>query len=318
MKKLPPNPKIALAGSVNSSKAVLEKLIEHKMNVVTVFGLSPAVSQNVSGYQDLKPIANDAGLRFHHFEKINDDWIQEELIQQQVDIFFVVGLSQLVREKILLAPKYACIGYHPTMLPKGRGRAAVAWIILGKVQPAVTFFEIDKGMDSGDIIFQRPVPLPAFPYAQDVIDALVRQIYTSMDDFLPQLKIGVVKSHKQNQDEATYLGVRKPIDGMIDWTKPSADIFRLIRAVSRPLPGAFTVKNNGKIVIWKAKVANDLPIVGVPGRILRVYQDRFYVQTGDQPLEVLEYDANFSFKPKVGMKLGLNIVQLLNKVYKDE
>ena len=123
MKNTPANPKIAIAGSVNSSRAILEKLIEHQMNVVLVLGLSPKVSNNVSGYQDLET-PSSSNLRFKYFEKINDDWIANELKEHKVDLFFVVGLSQIVREKVLCAPKTACIGYHPTMLPKGRGRAA--------------------------------------------------------------------------------------------------------------------------------------------------------------------------------------------------
>ena len=318
MKKIPENPKIAIAGSVNSSKAILEKLIEHKMNVVLVLGLSPNVSHNVSGYQDLKPIASSSNLGFKYFEKINDDLIAQELKAHEVDLFFVVGLSQIVRKKVLKAPKSACIGYHPTLLPKGRGRAAVAWIVLGKVDPAVTFFEIDEGMDSGNILFQQPFKLPEQPYAEDVINALIKEIYKAMDSFLPKLKKGIIEANEQKESEATYLGVRRPLDGLIDWQDKAANIFRLIRAVSHPLPGAFTLIKNTKIIIWKARIADELPMVGVPGRILRVYKDKFYVQTGDVPLEIQEYESQKPFKPKVGMKLGVNILQLLNQVYSNE
>ena len=111
-------------------------------------------------------------------------------------------------------------------------------------------------MDSGDIIFQ-PCVFTRPALSQELIDALVQEIYYSMDSFLPKLKKGLVESFEQNEAEATYLGVRRPLDGLIDWNQKAENIFRLIRAVSKPLPGAFTLKKNTKITIWKARVAEE-------------------------------------------------------------
>lgn len=309
---LPQNPRIGLIGSVNSSKKLLEKLIEHGLHVVSVLGLDPQVSAQVSGFQDLKPVAEKAQLRFHYFEKIAEPWVADEIKQQEVDVLFVVGLSQLVRPDLMQAPKHFCIGYHPTLLPKGRGRAAVAWIVLGEVEPAVTLFKIDEGMDTGDIFFQQKVALPEQPYAQDVVDALLREFDRMLDVFLPQLKNGQVQANPQDHAQATYLEIRRPNDGYLDWEKPAEEIFRLIRAVAQPLPGAFTYFKTQKITIWRAQIDPTLPVKGVPGRILRVDGDSFWVQTGDYPLLITQYTSEEPFVPKIGIKLGISAVDLIN------
>jgi methionyl-tRNA formyltransferase len=312
MMQLNQNPRIGLMGSVNSSKKLLEKLIAHNLNVVSVFGLDPKVSTNVSGFQDLKPMAENAGLRFHYFDKISEPWVVEEIKQQEVDILFVVGLSQLVRSELLAAPKHCCIGYHPTLLPQGRGRAAVAWIVMGEVEPAVTLFKIDEGMDTGDIFFQQKVTLPENPYAQDVVDALLEEFDVLLDTFLPQLKNGQIQATPQDHAKATYLEIRRPNDGYIDWEKPAEDIFKLIRAVSQPLPGAFTYFKTNKITIWRAEIDKELPVKGVPGRILRVDGDSFWVQTADHPIKITTYTVEEEFIPKVGIKLGFGVVDFVN------
>lgn len=310
------NPRIAIAGSVNSSKKVLEKMIEHNMNVVSVYGLAPEFSKKVSGFQDLKPVAEHAGLRFKYFEKINSEWIVDELKSLEVDLFFVIGLSQLIDEELINTPKFGCIGYHPTKLPKGRGRGAIAWTVLGKVESAATFFKIDSGADSGEIIFSEPVNLNGTEYAQDVIDKLMIAISTGLDSFLPKLKKGQMSLISQNEDVASYLEIRRPNDGYIDWLSPAKDIQSLIRAVSKPLPGAFTFFQDNKIYIWKADFLYDYNIQGVVGRVLKVDEIGFYVQAGVGVVHVTDFSIvpNDAYSPKVGDKLGLDALELLRQI----
>lgn len=305
------NPKIAIAGAVNSSKKTLEKLIEHNVNLKLVLGLNPELTKNVSGYKDLKVIADQHGLNAIYFDNINDDNIINEIKNLDIDYLFVIGLSQLITEKVLNAVNKSCIGYHPTQLPKGRGRATIAWSILGETKPAVTFFEIDEGMDSGDIYFQKPIILAENDYAQDLIDKLMISIGVGLDKFLPELKANKFTKTKQNNSEATYVEIRRPQDGCIDWELPSKKIQKLIRATSKPLPGAFSILDNSKIIIWRAEIDKNLKIKGVPGRIIKTDDDIFWVQTGDYPLKVTEYSLNNSVSIKLGKKFGLNPLSIL-------
>lgn len=313
-KSIAVNPRIVLIGSVNSSKMMLKKLNEHQMNVVLVLGLNPAVAQNVSGFQDLRPIAEDAGYSFSYFEKVNDASILQLVQEAKPDLIFVIGLSQLIGKSLIDMAKFGAIGYHPTKLPQGRGRAAIGWIVLGKVEGAANLFMIDEGTDAGPILAQLPIEVTDTDYAQDVIDKVVYALASCCDLVLPKLKTGELTFTYQNQEEATYLGIRKPNDGIIDWNGSSVDVARLVRAVSKPLPGAFTVYQRKKLYIWRAKAIPNFNIMGVPGRILAIDENGFYVATSEGALLVTEFTCSIPFVPKVGIKLGFNY----SKIFLDE
>lgn len=316
--EIPKNPRIAFAGSVNSSKKVLEKLIQHQMNVVAAYGLSPEVSKNVSGFKDFKKVVEGTSINFKYFEKLNSPEIKKELEDLEVDLFFVVGLSQLVGRELLSIPKFGCIGYHPTKLPQGRGRAAIAWIILGKVTPAATFFLMDEGADSGHIIAQEEVELQGDEYPQEVIAKIVEKIDGILDVLLPAIKQGTISYKVQNHEHATYLGKRNPSDGLINWTDSAENIERLVRAVSKPLPGAITFLDDAEIIIWRAKVRNDIPIVGVEGRVVKVLESTFIVQTGQGLLEIIEFEGVDFNLIREGKMVGINWLVAYRKILKNE
>ena len=94
--------------------------------------------------------------------KINDPACVEELERLSADYIFVVGLSQIAGSRIIRAAKKGVIGFHPTALPRYRGRAAMVWqVLLGVTDAKCTLFFIDEGMDSGPILGQEPYRMSA-------------------------------------------------------------------------------------------------------------------------------------------------------------
>ena len=300
-----PNPRIILAGSVNSSLKTFGKLIEHRCNLVGVLALDPAKSKNVSGYVDLKPHAEQAGVDSIHFGKISESQVEDFVRQKEPDLLFVIGLSQLVREPLLSMAKVGNVGFHPTRLPEGRGRGAVAWMILGKAPGAATFFLMDEGMDSGPILEQKEYEVTSDDYAQDVIDKIKSSIGEVLDDFLPKLNAGEIVPQPQDHGKATYLGKRAPQDGLIDWNRQAGDIHRLIRATSNPLPGAYSFYKGKKVIISRAELEQKNTHIGVPGRILEVKEDKLLVACGEDSsiwLTAMEAEEDLNFR--VGQDFG--------------
>ena len=300
------NPRIAIAGSVNSSIQTLKKLHEYGLNVVRVLALSPEKAKNVSGYRDLKYFGDQWNYPSTYFEKINDDKIIHLLKEDRIDWFFVVGLSQLIRAELLSVPKYASLGFHPTALPKGRGRGAVAWIILGAAPGAATFFILDKGMDSGDILAQVSFSVTEEDYASDVIEKIKFSIDKALDSFLPNLKAGSLLATPQSHEEATFLGQRKPKDGLIDWNQSAKNVLKHIRATSKPLPGAFSFYNAEKVVIYRATIRNEF--TGIPGRILQVNADGTPIIACKQGALMLN---KIETKTAVNFKIGNDLENIL-------
>src|SRR3569833_1189552 len=173
--------KIALAGAVNSTLATLEKFIEHKMNVVSVLGYEALEGEIVSGLADLKPLCIKFGLPFKSFHKINSDDVIEHLKNASPDVLFVVGLSQLVSQQILDIPKFGSVGFHPTALPRGRGRAPIAWLVLEEKLGAANFFLMGKGADDGPIFIQETFDVSADDDASDIEDKIIQAIYLALD-----------------------------------------------------------------------------------------------------------------------------------------
>jgi methionyl-tRNA formyltransferase len=316
------NPRIILVGSVNSSRKTLEKLIEHGLNIVAVLGLDPQSAKNVSGYVDLKKLSDENNIPFLYFSKINEPEIAEFVASKLPDLMFVVGLSQMIKEPLLGIPKQGIIGFHPTRLPEGRGRGAVAWIILGHVKGAATFFKMDEGMDSGSIWSQENYEVGPTDNATTVVNQIIKAIDLALDRVLPELKKGNMPTTPQDESQATYLGKRNPEDGIIDWKASAETIDRLVRAASKPLPGAYTYLGNQKMIIWNASISTITNHLGVAGRIVIADENGIHIQTGNGLLKIETVEGIDIEKLKVGVTLGFHFekeyFKLLDRIEKLE
>ncbi|MGV3616339.1 MAG: methionyl-tRNA formyltransferase [Fimbriimonas sp.] len=286
-------PRIVLAGSVSSSLRTLQALLRHGMAVVGVLGLSEAKSARVSGYEDLRTVAEAAGVPYLPFQNINAPEVVEWVRALAPDVLFITGLSQLVKAELMGIPGRGVVGYHPTHLPKGRGRAPVAWTTLDGGGAAATFFVIDEGVDAGPILIQRPFDIGPGDDAGVVVEKLLQATDEALDEWLPRLKAGEWNPVPQDDSQATYNAKREPVDGLIDWQKDAAEIVALVRASSRPHPGAYCYHRGTPLVIWRAEDASDVPFRGVVGRVLDIEPTgAFLVQAGRGLVRVLEHELS--------------------------
>jgi len=305
------SPRIVLAGSVTSSRRTLEALVRHRANLVGVLELTEELAPQVSGFRRLHDVASTAGAPCATFRNINAPEIIEQVRAWQPDLLFVVGLSQLVKPELLSVPTRGCVGFHPTHLPKGRGRAPVAWLTLDGTPGAATFFLMDDGADSGPILVQEPFDVTSADYAEDVVRKTEDALDRALDRWLPALLRGEWNPRPQDDAQATYHGKRGPEDGLIDWREPAERIHALIRAASRPHPGAYTYARRRKLIVWRAEVDKATPFRGVPGRILDLHPERgALVQCGEGLLWLNEVEWSGDAPPgrlSVGLKLGVDL-----------
>jgi len=298
--------RIVLAGAVTSSKTALQCLIRHEMEVVGVLGHEPSSTASVSGYSRLDGVAEDAGIPYLGFKKINSPAVEEQLLAWSPDVLFVVGLSQLVRGPLLDIARFGCVGFHPTRLPEGRGRAPIAWIVLDRCPAAATFFLMGEGADDGPLFVQEPFEVDETDDSSSVLAKTLEAMVSALDRWLPELKRGVWSSTPQDEDCATWYGVRRPEDGAICWDDSAQSVARLVRSATRPHPGAYAYWRNHKVTIWKCRLEEELPIKGVAGRILRRSSDNhLLVQTGDGLLWLEDYELTGVSQDvlRVGQKL---------------
>ena len=285
-------PVIVLAGSVHSSYLTLQALLRHRMRVAGVLGLASEHSAGVSGFTRMDALAGEAGIPYSDFEDLNAPAVAETVRGWSPDVFFIVGLSQMVKKELLSIPRLGCVGFHPTRLPEGRGRAPVAWMALEGRSGAATFFKMNERADAGAILVQEPFPVTDADYSADV----ERKLEAAMDGRARPLASAVEERANgrpcpRTTSKATYYGKRTPEDGAIRWDEPAEKIQALVRAASHPYPGAFTFVEGRKLIVWRAEVETGLPFHGVTGRI--VHHDKskgFLVQTGGGLLWLTEVE----------------------------
>lgn len=292
-------------GAVNSTKNLLEEMLKAGISVDMVFALDDEISENVSAYYPLHEFAQEHNIPYKKYRKINDIENIEIMKQIEPDYIFAIGFSQLISKTIIEIPKYGVIGSHPADLPKYRGRAVVVWQMLEDIRESkVTLFKIDEGADSGEIIDKEPYYIEENDYAEDVLyKADVAQIKL-FRRVLPKLMDLTVTFEKQDDSQATYALRRIPEDGIINWGKSGVDVVKLIRATSRPYPGAFAYYDGKyKIIIWRAHFEKNVKYIGIPGQIAEIRKDELVILAKDGQIVVTEYDNVDNVKIFVGHKL---------------
>lgn len=293
--------RVGLIGGVCSSFHTLKKLVEHGFNVVIVLGYKPSEGMVVSGYSDFEQYCLDENLNYAPFTKIND---KANIIKsEQLDVLFVVGISQLVGDEIINAPRLGCIGFHPTALPNGRGRAPLAWLVKNIENGAANFFAITDIPDAGPIFIQIPFTVTEEDDARTVETKLLTAMDKALDGWLPSLKSGIWNPVPQDEAGATEYGMRRPEDGLLSWNNSAYECLRLIRASAPPHPGSFSYFGLNKIIIRKAYIETSLSISGCVGRILKIKNNELLIQTGDGLIWITDY-ALEGIKLKVGDRLG--------------
>lgn len=291
-------------GSVGSSKIILEEMINIGFPVNMVFSLDEKYSENVSGYEPIHVIAKKYNTPYRKFRKISDRENIDLIKEIQPDYIFVVGLSQLVPKEIIDCAQKGVVGFHPTPLPKFRGRAAIVWqILLGIHETSCTLFFIDEGMDSGDIIGQEDYVIEDTDYAIDVKEKILIALSQLSNRVLKDIMAGTVIPTKQDENEATYLLVRRPEDGLIDWRQPVKDIQRLIRAVSHPYPGAYGMYDGvHHITIWRADYLPNNKYIGIPGQICEITDEFMDILGIDGLIRATDWDNVNDIKLLAGHK----------------
>lgn len=297
--------KSVLIGSVGTSKEILNAMVDVGFPVNHVFSVSEEYAGNISGYQPIHLIAEKNGIPFTKIHKINDPGNVDIIKKLEPDYIFVIGFSQLVKRDIIDAAKIGVVGFHPTPLPKMRGRAANVWqVLLGVHETKCSMFFIDEGIDSGDILGQQDYVIEDTDYALDVerkINEASRKLFRRV---LKEIIDGTSCPHKQDETQATYLLRRAPEDGQIDWNEPIMDIHRLVRAVSRPYPGAFGLYDGShKIIIWHADILENTEYIGMNGQIAEITDSYIDIVCRDGLLRVTEYDNTDGVKLFAGHKL---------------
>jgi methionyl-tRNA formyltransferase len=298
--------RIVFIGTVDFSYFCLAEVIKNGGNVVGVFNQKHEHARFNSDWTDLEPLAAAAGIPLHRFTKIKDPATITQVRTLRPDVIFAWGLSQLIPEELLSIPQQGCIGVHPALLPRNRGRHPIIWALVeGLTESGLTFFYMDEGADSGDILWQRPFAITLDDDAGTLYAKLKLLAAEAIAEFLPQLRNGTALRIPQDHSKATYWRKRGEIDGIVLWNASSMHVHNLVRALTHPYPGAHTLLNGRKVTIWRSRLVDAMPpefVPELPGSILGLSSQSMLVRSGDGFLEITEWETEDGLTLRPGVR----------------
>jgi methionyl-tRNA formyltransferase len=279
-------PRILFFGYSEVGHDCLSLLLERGDNVVGLITHEDSPGEKI-WFKTPAAAAKAKGIPVHAPQKAGTpEWV-ERIAALRPDLILSVDYRNMIGGKILGLAPLGAFNMHGSLLPKYRGRAPINWAVLnGEPRIGMTLHRMVKEPDAGNIVDQDGVDIGPRDTAEQAFRKVLPCARRVLGRQIDALLAGTARETPQDPSQATYFGGRSPEDGRIDWTRPSRQIFNLIRAVADPYPGAFTEIGPARLMIWWAE--EDSPAArgrsGPPGEVLSV--SPLVVATGDGALEL--------------------------------
>lgn len=256
---------ILLCGIQEQGKEIIRFLHNNDIKVTHIVTISKEIAKKNKcddtwvSYEDISKEMNIPiyYCKSYSFKHVDD---KKYFNINEFDILLLGGWQRLIPKEILKTIKICAIGQHGSseFLPNGRGRSPLNWsIILGHKRLIWNIFKLEAGVDDGEIIDYQIFQITE----EDTCKTLYYKVSTSVKYMLlrsiPKLLDGSVDLIKQ-VGSPTYFDKRTPSDGEISWNNPIMDTNNLIRGITKPYPGAFTVYKGNKVMIWSAQIWDEV------------------------------------------------------------
>ena len=231
-----------------------------------------------------KKVAMERGVSVFQPESLKTPEFTEILKTLSPDLIAVVAYGEFFPAAVLNAPTFGCVNLHASLLPNYRGAAPINWAIAkGEKKTGVTIMLIDEGMDTGDILTQRDVPIREDETAEELSKRLSLEGAGLLLETIDRIEKNDISPVKQNPNEVTYAPLLSRKDGEIDWNRNAKEIKNLARAMT-PWPCAHTTLGGKSLKILRALAG---PGKGKPGEIVSVGGESLDVATGKGVLRIL-------------------------------
>ena len=274
------NIKIFCIGSNLESYECLKYLIGKGCSIDSLITLPSGKDTNVSDYYDLHGFCFKNDINVIDTTNVNSEETLVQLKKENPDYLFTLGWSQIFKEEFINCFSKFIVGTHPSKLPHGRGRAPLPWTIIENLDAsAVSFFKIDTGVDTGNLIFQREFKIPTRTYVKELYAMVAKELSHGFYEIYRSIICNKPIAYSiQDEHGVTIRGKRTPSDGLVEFHQTTDTIEKLIRAVSEPYPGAYTYYKDQKITFWEVEFDEENMYFGTLGQIHRKSKNGILVQ----------------------------------------
>lgn len=238
----------------------------------------------------LADAARALGVPTLQFPRADAPELRAAVVALAPDVLLSVAFNEILRAPLLQVARRGALNVHAGRLPQYRGRNVINWALInGETQLGVTAHLMDEGIDTGDILVQRLLPVGWTDGYGDVLARVIAVVPEVAAEAVAKMARGDGAGTPQANDQSTYFGGRGPDDEWLDWTATSRLLHNKVRAITRPGPGARTMLGRTAVTIWRALWEPDWPrYIATPGQVVGRRPDGVLVKTGDSTLLLQE------------------------------
>jgi methionyl-tRNA formyltransferase len=255
---MPSSLNLVFCGTPAFAVPTLEKLVEagFAIRLVVTRPDKPKGRGMVLAPSPVKQRALQLGLLISQPDKIrNNEEFRAQLTGTKPEAIIVVGYGRIIPRWMIDLPPLGNLNMHASLLPKYRGAAPIQWAIArGESVTGVTTMRIDAGLDTGDILLQKEIPILTEDTAETVAPRMATLGADLIVETLRGLQTGGILPRPQDHASATLAPILKKGDGRIDFHFTAREIVNRMRGF-QPWPGAYTSFRGKNLHIWAARPA---------------------------------------------------------------
>ena len=257
------------------------------------YDLSGVVLRERPSDDSLAEAAGELELPLFRPRRSDGDGLAAWIGSSRPDLLVSVAFDQILRAPVRALARLGALNFHAGKLPFYRGRNVINWAIInGEEEIGVTGHWMDDGIDTGDIVLQRTLPIGWTDTYGDVLHRVTAAIPALVVDTVALVADGRGAGRSQRELPGTYCGGRGPGDEWFEWSATSEYLHNFIRGITRPGPGARTSLHGEEIIIWAAFFDRAWPrYLGNPGQVVGRSAEGVLVKTGDSTLLVTEVES---------------------------
>jgi methionyl-tRNA formyltransferase len=309
---------LVFCGTPEFAVPTLKRLVEagHTVCQVVTQPDRPSGRGQELAVPPVKQLAQSLGLPVVQPDKIKNNLeFRAQLEALHPEAIIVVGYGRIIPKWMIDLPPHGNINLHGSLLPKYRGAAPVQWAVAGgETVTGVTAMRIDEGLDTGDILLQREMPIDPEDTAVTLAPRLAEIGADLMIETLHGLAAGTIAPRKQDHIDATLAPILKKEDGQIDFNRTATEILNRLRGF-QPWPGAFTSFRGKNLMLHRAHLVGSGIGPLVPGEMKVAGEDLFLGCGEGTALQAIELqlegkrrmsakDFIHGYRPKGGERLG--------------
>jgi methionyl-tRNA formyltransferase len=280
--------KIIFAGTPDFSVAPLQALIDAGYPVIAVYTQPdrPAGRGRTLKPGPVKQVALDNNIPVYQPLNFRQEADLEALEALDADLMVVVAYGLILPQRVLDAPRFGCLNIHASLLPRWRGAAPIQRSIeAGDAQTGITIMQMEAGLDTGPMLHKEIIDIGPSETGGELHDRLAPLGAQALLATLEKLEAGQLQPEIQDDELACYAHKLEKQQAHIDWSKPAADIERMVRAFN-PWPVAFAELDEKPYRIWQV-VCLARASASAPGTVEAASADGIDVATGDRLLRII-------------------------------